>query len=57
MTGIIKAMVCYPVYGMVHIKEPLLLIGKSSPCNGRSGFSLSLSNWSSTVHPMPNNRK
>ena len=21
---------CYPVYGMVHIKEPLLLIGKSS---------------------------
>ena len=20
---------CYPVYGMVHIKEPLLLIGKS----------------------------
>ena len=22
---------CYPVYGMVHIKEPLLLIGKSSP--------------------------
>ena len=23
---------CYPVCGMVHIKEPLLLIGKSSPC-------------------------
>ena len=22
----------YPVYGMMHIKEPLLLIGKSSPC-------------------------
>ena len=22
---------CYPVCGMVHIKEPLLLIGKSSP--------------------------
>ena len=37
----------YPVYGMVHIKEPLLLIGKSSPCGG-SGFSLSLPEWSFT---------
>ena len=36
---------CYPVCGMVHIKEPLLLIGKSSPCGG-SGFPLSLSEWS-----------
>ena len=26
--------------GMVHIKEPLLLVGKSSPCGG-SGFPLS----------------
>ena len=25
---------CYPVYGMVHIKEPLLLIGKISPTAG-----------------------
>ena len=33
---------CYPVYGMVHIKESLLLIGKSSPCGG-SRFRLSLS--------------
>ena len=32
---------CYPVCGMVHIKEPLLLIRKSSPCGG-SGFPLSL---------------
>ena len=31
---------CYPVCGMVHIKEPLLLIGKNSPCGG-SGFPLS----------------
>ena len=23
---------CYPVCGMIHIKDPLLLIGKSSPC-------------------------
>ena len=30
---------CYPVCGMVHIKEPLLLIGKSSPC-GSSRFTL-----------------
>ena len=28
---------CYPVCGMVHIKEPLLLIDKSSLCGG-SGF-------------------
>ena len=32
---------CYPVCGIVHIKEPLLLIRKSSPCGG-SGFPLSL---------------
>ena len=30
---------CYPVCGIVHIKEPLLLIKKSSPC-GSSGFPL-----------------
>ena len=34
---------CYPVYGIVNIKDPLLLIKKSSPCSGSSGFSLSLS--------------
>ena len=34
---------CYPVCGMVHIKEPLLLMGKSSPCSGGKGFPLSLS--------------
>ena len=32
-TGVIKVVVmCYPVCGMMHIKQPLLLIGKSSPC-------------------------
>ena len=36
---------CYPVCGMVHIKEPLLLIDKSSLCGG-SGFPFSLSEWS-----------
>ena len=30
---------CYPVCGMMHIKEPLLLIGKNSTCGG-SGFPL-----------------
>ena len=47
---------CYPLCGMVHIEEPLLLIGKSSPCGG-SGFPLSLSEWSFTICPMPYNSK
>ena len=34
--------ICYPVCGMVHIKQPLLLIGKSSLCGG-SVFTFSLS--------------
>ena len=41
---------CYPVCGMMHIKEPLLLIGKSSLCSG-SRFPLSLSEWSFTIMP------
>ena len=49
-TGVSKAVVCVSL----HIKEPLLLIGKTSPCGG-SGFPLSLSEWSFTV--MPYNRK
>ena len=43
---------CYPVCGMVHIKEPLLLIEKSSLCGG-SGFPFSLSEWSLTMCPSP----
>ena len=39
---------CYPVWLMVHIKEPLLLIDKSSLCGG-SGFPFSLSEWSLTI--------
>ena len=46
---------CNPVFGMVHIKEPLLLIGKSSPCGG-NGFPLSLSVWYFTVCLTPYNR-
>ena len=39
---------CYPVCGMMNIKEPLLLIRKNSPF-GSSGFSFSLSEWSFTM--------
>ena len=47
---------CYPVYGIVHIKEPLLLIRKSSPW-GVSRFTLSLSEWSFTISLTPYNSK
>ena len=47
---------CYPVCGMVHIKEPLLLINKSSLCGG-SGFPFSLSEWSITICLTPYNRR
>ena len=47
---------CYPVCGMVHIKEPLLLIDKSSLCGG-SGFLFSLSEWSLTICLTPYNRR
>ena len=40
----------------MHIKEHLLLIGKSSSC-GSSGFPLSLSEWSFTICTTPYNRK
>ena len=46
---------CHPVCGMMHIKESLLLIRKSSPCVG-SGFPLSLSEWSFTICLTPYNR-
>ena len=41
----------YPVCGMMHIKDSLLLIGKSSPCGVR--FPLSLSKWSFTIFLIP----
>ena len=47
---------CHPVYGMVHIKEPLLLIDKSSLCGG-SRFPFSLSEWSLTICLTPYNRR
>ena len=48
--------ICYPVYGMVHIKALLLLIGKNSPYRGGSRFPLLLSKWSFTIYPMPYSR-
>ena len=39
---------CHAVCGMMHIKEPLLLIKNSSPCGG-SGVPLSLSDGSFTM--------
>ena len=47
---------CYPVCGMVHIKEPLLLIDKNSLCGG-SRFPFSLSEWSLTICLTPYNRR
>ena len=47
---------CYPVCGMVHIKEPLVLIDKSSLCDG-SGFPFSLSEWSFTICLTPYNHR
>ena len=46
----------YPYCGMMHIKEPLLLIGKISLCGG-CGFPLALSEWSFNIYPTPYNRK
>ena len=42
---------CYPVCGMVHIKEPLQLIGKSSLCSGGSGILVILSPYLSGSLP------
>ena len=47
---------CYPVCGMMHIKELLLIIEKSGPCGG-SRFPLSVSEWSFTKCLTPYNRK
>ena len=48
---------CYPVNGMVYIKDLLLLIGKNTAYNGGNRFPISLSEWSFTISPMPNNHK
>ena len=48
--------VCYPVCGMMHIKDRLLLIEKCSLCSGYIGFPLLLSEWSFTIYPTPYDR-
>ena len=48
---------CYPVCGMVHIKEPLLLIDKSSLWGVSGGFPFSLLEWSLTICRAPYNRR
>ena len=42
--------ICYSVYGMVHIKNNLLLFKKNSSCRGGSGFPLSLSECRIYIH-------
>ena len=46
---------CYPACGVVHIKDSLLLIVKSSPGSGGSGFPLSLYEWSFKICLTPFN--
>ena len=46
---------CYPVCWVVHVKDPLLLIRKNSPCSGGSRFLLSLYEWSFTICLTPYN--
>ena len=54
-TGVTKAVVMYYYVGkMVHIKEPLLLIGNSSPCGGSE---CPLTEWSFTICPTSYNHK
>ena len=38
MIGVTGHGMYYPVCGMMHIKEPLLLIKKNSSCSGSSRF-------------------
>ena len=52
-----KVVVCGTLSGMVHIKDPLLLIGKSSPSSGGSRFLVSLLKWSFLIFTTPYNRK
>ena len=41
----------YPLRGMMHIKEALLVIVKTLLCRAGSGFPLLLSEWFSTICP------
>ena len=55
-TGVRKGCgMCYPVCGMIHIKDSLLLIRKSRPWSGGNGFFVLLSRWSFTLSLMSYN--
>ena len=41
----------YLLCGMMHIKDPLLLIGKNIPCSGDRGFLPLVTNWSFVLCP------
>ena len=57
-TGINKACcMCYPVCGMMLIKDAILLIKKNCPWSGSSGHPHSLCEWSFAICLMPNNHK
>ena len=56
-TGVTMAVIYAILSGMVHIKDPLLLIEKTSPCGGSSRFPLLLSEWFFSICPLPYNRK
>ena len=47
----------HSVYEMVHIKDPLLVIRKSSPWSSSSAFLLQISEWSFTLYLMTNYHK
>ena len=55
MTGVAMAVICYAVCAMLHVTAPVLLIGKSSPLNGSSYISPSLTlvynNMPITIQP------
>ena len=56
-TDVTKVVLCGTLSGMVHIKDTLLLIGKSSPSSGGSRFLVSLLKWSFLIFTTPYNRK
>ena len=44
-----KRDLCFPVCGMVYVKDPFLLVGNINPYSSSNGFPLSLSEWSFTT--------
>ena len=55
-SAVIKVVVCAILFVGWCLKEPLLLIEKSSPCGVGSRFPRSLNEWTFTMCPTPYNR-